>query len=759
MSFGAELRAARQAAELSLAELARLAHFSKGYLSKVENGIAPPNQPLAALCDSVLKTDGRLSALIPNAARRSRTRLPPARLVGLPVTTAHFTGRVKEMTDICAFLGVEADASGPHTPICAIHGMAGVGKTALAVRAATRMEAHFADGCLFLNLRGHQPDSAPVSTAAALDRLLAMLGADGATIPVAVEDRAAHYRDLLRGRRFLLVFDNVRNTEQVRPLLPAEPRCRVLVTSRSRLIALDDAEHVSLDTLDAAAAAALFTSVAGVGQLDTGSSRLVAEIANRCGRLPLAIRIAAARYRGSPAWTLQQFRDRLADGAVLLDELDDGERSVAAAFRLSYDGMPEQRRRLFGLLALHPGADVDIAAAAALASTTSHQVERAVEPLLDAHLLTQHAPRRYRFHDLIRAFASSTAIAELSVQERDAAVDRLLEHYLHAADLADRQITPNRHRQPLGIAATPPTAPDFEGPEAATAWIQEELSNIVAACGLAESTGRHRRCWQLALALGGYFFLVKPWEAWTETHELGLRSAIATGDRWAEGTVRNRLGLLRIELGDLEGASAHYQRALSLFRDLQDVHGEMTALANDAWVHHYQGAHQRALRDLRTAYAAYRHSEYRRNAAITLRGIGLIAAEAGERAAAIRDLEQSLQEFNELDLPLDATMALNNLGNVYELTGDHTSAAPHYRQAIVLGRACGSRFEEARAEVGLGSVAAATHDVASAREHWTSALAYYRALRAPQAVEVERRLAELDRQPSQAGHTPPMPCL
>ena len=189
----------------------------------------------------------------------------------------------------------------------------------------------------------------------------------------------------------------------------------------------------------------------------------------------------------------------------------------------------------------------------------------------------------------------------------------------------------------------------------------------------------------------------------------------------------------------------HYQRALALFRELNDEYGETTALANDAWVHHYRGDHARALGDLRTAYAVYERAGHRRNAAITLRGIGLIAAEAGEGATAIHDLEQSLREFNELDLPLDATMALNNLGNAYELMGDHAGAATHYQQAILLGRTCGSLFEQARAETGLGTVAAANHDVDSAREHWTRALMLYRALRAPQAADLEQRLAALSR--------------
>jgi transcriptional regulator with XRE-family HTH domain/tetratricopeptide (TPR) repeat protein len=747
MGFGTELRSARLAAGMSLAELARRVHFSKGYLSKVETGVAPPNQSLAALCDTELRTDGRLSALISTTPRRQRAKAASSRLFGLPTTTAHFYGRGPELAELGLFLVDRRDAetSGPHTPLCAVHGMAGIGKTALAVRAATRMEAHFPDGCLFLDLHGYQHDAEPVTPATALDRLLRLLGVSGDTIPAGVDDRAAMYRDQLRGKRFLLLFDNVRNTEQVRPLLPAEPRCRVLITSRSRLVSLDDARHVSLDTLEAGEAAGLFSSVAGVD----GDPGALTEVVERCGRLPLAVRIAAARHRANPTWTLARLASRLADEAVMLEELDDGERSVTAALRLSYDGLPPQQRRLFGLLALSPGQDLDAEASAALAGCTPREAEQALDQLLDAHLVGQQAPGRYRFHELVRVFAAQRAATELPVDVREQALDRLVDHYVVATDLADRQLVPQRDRVLLDLPTMVPTAPEFAGPDAATAWLDDELSNLVAIGRLANTTGRHRRCWQLTLALGGYFYLAKPWEVWTRTHKLAAESAAADGDRWAEATMYNRLGLPAIELGEYEAASQHYRRALTLFDEIGDEHGATTALANDAWVHHYRGDHERALDSLRTAFDAYRRGGHRRNAAITLRSIGFVAVESvpanasTQLNAAINDLERSLLEFNELDLRLDATITLNNLGHAHERLGEPDIAASRYRQAAVLATSCGSIFEQARADAGLGSVAASLGDDGAAERHWMLALSRYRALRAPQAIEIEDRLRAL----------------
>lgn len=744
-TFGAELRRARQAAGLSLAELAERVHFSKGYLSKVENGLAAPNRALATLCDDELDTSGRLCSLLPDLGRL-RPRKSDARFFGLPPATGHFAGRGAELTELTTVL-LSPGTDQLHAGVCVIDGMAGVGKTALAVRLAHRLETHF-EGCLYLDLHGFREDAPPETPAGALDRLLRLLGVGGENIPISVDDRAARYRDLLRGRRFLIVLDNAHGADQVRSLLPAEPRCQVLITSRNRLTALDDAHHLSLDLLPAADAATLFRSVAGPARLaaeeDSGADgAVIATIVQRCGRLPLAVRIAAARFRGRQAWSLRYLDERLSDERDRLGELDDGERSVAAAFRLSYAALPPDQRRMFQLIALHPGPDIDGYAAAALAEVGLRDAERLLDRLLDAHLIAQRSAGRYGCYDLVQVFAAQSALAEIPAAGRLGALDRLLDYYLHTADAADRLLTLHRYRFPLAIGRTPEVVPPFADRDAALTWITAELPNLVAMSRAAAEHGRADQCWQIAFTLRGFFFLSKSWDAWAQTHELALPATRATGNLKAEATTLNNLGMVFIERGDLETASANFRRARALFEQVGNEHGATTALANDAWVHHYRGDHERALRDLTAAYQYYAGAGLRRNSAITLRGIGLFRVELGEFDQAVRDLEASLELFNELGLDLDAAMAFNGLGGAHHRMGHPEAAAALYRQAILLARQCGSRYEEARAEAGLGALAGEAADRVAAREHLERALVLYQALGATQAGEVRARLDAL----------------
>ncbi|MGH8574305.1 MAG: tetratricopeptide repeat protein, partial [Gammaproteobacteria bacterium] len=361
--------------------------------------------------------------------------------------------------------------------------------------------------------------------------------------------------------------------------------------------------------------------------------------------------------------------ERLTDERDRLVELDDGERSVASAFLLSFQELPAEERRLFELLALHPGPETDTGAAAALADADRRQANYLLERLLDAHLIVQQVVGRYRFHDLVRAFASDQALADLPGAAREAAMDRLLDYYLHTADLADRLITPHRLRIPLDIGRPPTVTPRLTDFQDALQWITTELPNLVAACRAAAAHGRDVKCWQLAFTLRGPCFLTKAWDAWLETHELALGAARRIGDRKAEAITLNNLGLVLIERGELDVASTSYQHALALFQELGDRHGATNSLANYAWVHHYRGDHRRAVRDLQSAYQSYARAGSRRNAAISLRGIGIFKAALGEFADAVHDIEAALQACNELGLDLDATMALNCLGSTRHRMG------------------------------------------------------------------------------------------
>jgi tetratricopeptide (TPR) repeat protein len=484
------------------------------------------------------------------------------------------------------------------------------------------------------------------------------------------------------------------------------------------LVALDDAQHVSLGTLPQPEAVRLFCSVAGSRLADEKpqTHQPIGRIVQRCGRLPLAIRIAAARYRGHPAWTVAGFDRRLADEEARLAELDDGERSVSAAFHLSYRDLPAEQRRMFALLALHQGPDIDVHGAAALAGAGVRQAERLLDRLHDAHLIIQQAHGRYRFHDLVRAFAAEHAV--LPGIEQDAAIRRLLDHALGGAEAADIFLAPHRYRPRFGL---PVGQAGFADRAQAMSWMELEWPNLVALCRTSVVYNVHTRCWQLAYSMRGFFYLTKLWEPWIETHTLAVSSARAIGDQRAEATTLNNLGIAHIDQGDHEQAANCYRTALELFELIGDQHGTSNCLVNQAWVHHYRGEHAAGLRDMWRALEFYQRQGAEGNAAITLRGIAVMQVESGAVRHAIRHIKQSLAAFRRLDMPLDEVMALNCLGKAYLTDGQQVSAAECYREAIELGEACGSRYEAARAEFGLGQIAAADGRMADAQSHWARA--------------------------------------
>jgi tetratricopeptide (TPR) repeat protein len=399
-----------------------------------------------------------------------------------------------------------------------------------------------------------------------------------------------------------------------------------------------------------------------------------------------------------------------------LDELDDGERSVSAAFHVSYRELPTDQQRMFALLALHKGPDIGAQGAAALAGTGARQAERLLDRLYDAHLIIQQEHGRYRFHDLVRAFATENA--RLPATEQDAAVRRLLDYALRTAESADILLAPQRYRPVFDL---PAGTHAFADRAEAMAWIEVEWPNLVALCRTAAAYGLHARCWQLAYTLRGYFYIAKLWEPWIETHALAIESARAIGDQRAEAMTLNNLGLAHIDRGDAEQASACFRDALALFRATEDEHGVSNCLVNLAWVHHYQDDHPAALRDMWRALERYQKAGAEGNAAITLRGIAVMQVASGAISHAVEHATRSIEVFRRLGMTLDAAMALNCVAKAYWKERRYTRAAASYRQAIELSEECGSRYEAARAEFGLGHVAYSIGQEADAQDHWDRA--------------------------------------
>ncbi|MEU7901695.1 tetratricopeptide repeat protein [Actinoplanes sp. NPDC049118] len=689
------------------------------------------------------------------------TRRP---LAQLPADTGNFTGRRAELAHLLSLVPGTApgDHAGGVVVICAVDGMGGIGKTALAVHAAHRLRDRFPDGCLFLDLHGYTRAVALVEPGQALERLLRALGVPGEQIPADVDDRAALYRSRLAGRRMLIVLDNARTAGQVRPLLPAEPGCLVLVTSRRRLTALDDARPLSLDSMPVADAVTLFTRIAGPGRA-AGRPGAVEQVVQLCGRLPLAVRIAAARLRARPAWTVAHLADRLADRHHRLGRLDDGERGVAAAFTLSYDDLTGEQQRMFRRLGLHPGADTDPYAAAALTGHPLEPAGRILEELLDAHLLIQAVPGRYRFHDLMRAYAADLACTRDSDDARRTALNGLFDHYLATAAAAMDALFPAGEFQRPRVPPAGSPAAAVTDPVAARTWLDAERTNLVATCAYTAThgrpgyTGRLSATLALYLDFGGHFADALTVHAHTrdaagrcgdlaaEAHALAnlgtsldglgrhaeaveeLRHALLNfrliGHRAGEARALNNLGYAYCRWGHHEQAVRCTRQGLAIFLETGNRLGQADALDTLGIVHRQQGRYDEATDHSRKALALYRELRDPLGEAMQLERLGAIHARQGRPEQAIDHLRQALALDREIGNRLGEADALNELALVHRQQGRYDEATDHYQQSIDLFRRIGNRTGEGSALNGLAETLHAAGQPDRARELHTAVLA------------------------------------
>ncbi|MDG4822942.1 BTAD domain-containing putative transcriptional regulator [Asanoa sp. WMMD1127] len=679
----------------------------------------------------------------------------PGRPRQLPADLATFTGRRPELARLTA--GWPGDASGPpSTPrLVVVEGMAGIGKTALAVHAAHRLSPHFPDGQLFVDLHGFTPGGLPMAPGDALDRMLRALGVPGAMVPEELDDRAALWRTTLAGRRVLLLLDNVADERQLIPLLPGTPGCLTIVTSRIQLPGLDDAEPVPLDPFAPDEAAALLARVSG----SAAPTAELAEITRLCGHLPLAIAIAGARLRGRAGWTPGSLTARLRDHQQRLGELDAGSRSVTAAIEMSYLQLDDDRRRMFRLLGLHMGPDIDALAAAALADAAPHAAHRLLAGLLEANLLRQPRPERYEMHDLVRAYAAQLAGRIESTDERAAAPRRLLEHYRYAAWLACEELYPHeRFRRPRQIR--PSTAvPDVHDPARATALLDAELPNLLAAARWALDNGWPAYPISVAAVLQRHLVVRGLFADAERLNGLALDAAVESGDRAAEARALNDLGLndfnrgryrsadelmhkalvvesevegpyvgpravgglglVDLHLGRWDDAQAHLEAALALYRAAGDHSGVTSALINLGIVGGQTGRWSLAERSFREALEQARATGNRSAVAHILTNLGLLLIEADRPLDALDHLREALQAHRETGGTRGEANALGNIGLVLARTGDWAGALARHEEALDLFRRTGARGGETECLNDLGRVLHALNRTteAAARHH------------------------------------------
>ncbi|SMF38913.1 Tetratricopeptide repeat-containing protein [Streptomyces sp. Amel2xC10] len=689
------------------------------------------SRDFAEVCDDFLEANGELVALVGNREPRGVRRSKMGPLVGLPASPSHFVGRSEELASIVNCLANEFGES-----VCVVSGMAGVGKTALALRGAWDTAASFPDGCFFFEFG----EESSVGTRDVLDSLLRLLGVPDEQIPSRPDAMANLWRSQLSRRRLLLVLDDVRSAADIAPLLSAEPGCKLLVTSRRRLSALDDAVHLPVGVLNGVEADTLFRTVGGERAADA-ADHVVRAVVEHCGRLPLAVRVAAAQFRSGPTRTVAELEEMLSYEAHRLQLLDDGDRSVNAALSVSCNELTAEQRRLLTLLVLHPGPNADLSSVAALADVDLPRAVMLMDSLADVYLVAYESSDRITMHGLVRQFARQRLLLHMTVEEQHSAVRRVLEHSLRLAVVADKLLTPQRYRPPVVLDDFPPRPVPFSDRAAAIAWLESDWRCLAVLCRTAAAQGFYSHCWQLAFVLREFFFLAKLWGPWVETHLAAVESARAAGARaWLAISLGN-LGVAHADRGDLTMAGHYFQQSLTLYQDLDDEHGVVNAISNLAWTQLYLAEYGKSLDGLRTALNHYRRLGNRRNAAIALRGIALLEAELELWPAAVEHAQEAREEFSALGLELDVVMSVNCAAWANFRSGDHQAAGADYEEAMVLAESCGSRYEAARALTGLGNIRQALGHREEATELWARADALYGGLEPVMLGEARVRLA------------------
>ena len=725
--FGGLLRQLRSEAGLTQEELAEAASLSSRSISDLERGInVTARKETARLLAGALGLTGPRRASFEAAARG---RGPAAEagsgsLAGtaavmrtLPRDITGFTGRVAELEALMAAL---ADAkSGRVVGIHAIGGMAGIGKTTLAVHAAHQLAPRFPDGQMFLPLHAHTPGQRPVDPMDALASLLMAAGVDTRQIPPGLEERAARWRDLLAGKKILLVLDDAAGHEQVRPLLPGSAGNMVLITSRRRLVALEDAAVISLDTLTLGEATRLLAQMADRPEL-TVSTGPAGEIARLCGYLPLAIGMLARQLRHHPAWTAAELAAELAAARDRLELMHAENLSVAATFDLSYQDLGAGPQRLFRRLGLHPGPDIGAHAAAALHGTSLATARRHLEVLYDQHLLTEPAAGRYRLHDLLREHARALAAAEDSA-DREAAAGRMLDYYLQTALAAGQHIPP----WPLAGDPLPPGRPPVCAPTVATgrqaiAWLAAERVNLHAVVGYAASAALPRHAVLIPAAMFGFLDYSSNWDQARALLLTALGAARSAGDRAGQALTLLLLSPLQALRGDPAAGAASAQQALELYRGLGDRAGQAKALNDAGIAHALSGDYPAAIACCQQALELFRDLGHRAGERAALAGLGSVQLATGSYPSATVALRQALE------LSPDAIDALISLGTVQRLTGDYAAATATLRQAITLCCDLDNTFMGSFARIELGIVQRLTGDYLAAAASHQQALAQLR---------------------------------
>ncbi|GAA4951238.1 AfsR/SARP family transcriptional regulator [Actinoplanes utahensis] len=695
---------------------------------------ADPGPRLRALHQTILRGE-------PRAAPAARVVTVPAQL---PPDVYGFAGRGTHLRELDALL-----RDSPGRPVT-IDGMAGIGKTALSVHWAHRAARHFPDGQLYVNLRGFDPAGVPVAPDEAVRGFLDAFAVPPGRVPAGLEARVGLFRSLLAGRRVLLLLDNARDADQVRPLLPGTPGCLAVVTSRNRLAGLvttAGAYPVSLDLPSAAEARELLAQRIGAGRA-AGEPAAVDEIVARCARLPLALAIVATRAAVTPGLTLAGLAGELRQARGGLAEFTDPdlESNVRAVFSWSYRQLGPAAATLFRRLAAHPGPDLGVPAAAALSAAPAGEVRPVLDELTRAHLL-ERAGVRYTLHDLLRAYATELAGTTDPEPERTAVRERLLGWYVHSAYAADLLLNPMRD-DPV---TAPPPLPAGVRPERpaglpeALAWFGAEYHVMLTAV---RGAGDDATVWHLAWGLTRYLAYQGRWHDSIEA----LTAALDSAARPAEAASAHRsLGCSYLRLHRLDEAGRHLAAALRMSTLAGDVTGQAHTHRYHAWLLEVQGRYREALGHAERAVALFTAAGHLSGRGRALNAIGWFHAMLGDYAEAVAVCREALRLQDEAGDRLGQAETWDSLGYAAQRLGRHTEAIGAYRTAVARYREFDDLYNEADSTAALGDAHHAAGDAPAARDAWRAAAELFDRIHHPGAAAVRAR-ADIPAPPDEEEH-------
>ena len=664
----------------------------------------------------------------------------------LPAAIPHFAGRVQELASLDTLLAEVASSASGTVVISAIRGTAGVGKTTVAVHWAHRVAGQFPHGQLYVNLRGNGPSSALVSPTEAIRGFLDALAVPAERIPSGADAQAGLFRSLLAGRKMLILLDNAKDAAQVRPLLPGTVGCLVLVTSRSRLTGLAAAEGAQPLTVNLFAeheARDLLSQRLGHERV-SAEPDAVAELITLSARLPLALSIAAARA-AEPTQPLASLVAELRSERGRLDSFETGDpgSSLRVLFSWSYQNLSQPGARMFRLLSLHPGPDITAAAAASLAALTPAQARALITELADANLISESAPGRYAFHDLLRRYATDLAIAADAEAERRESMHRILDHYLHTACAGTRALNPARPR----LALEPPRAgvsPEvISSPADAMEWFSAERHVLIAATTWASGQGFDRHAWQLPWALALFFQRKGYWPDLVASQHGAIAAAQRLGDLAGQAHACRDLGWAKFHLGAFTGAGDCFHRALDLHTQLRDPAGQARDHHDIAAADAKLGRFSQALEHAQQSLALLEGGSDRAALAKATNGVGYLHAQLGDYEQGLAYCERALDLIRGLNDPLNEAATLDSVGYALTYLGRYAEAIDYLRTAA--GMIEGLRALPWKVEIliHLGDACVAGGNPEEGHRAWQDALAIMDNLHHPDTDQFRARLAQI----------------